>query len=271
MNRRVSFPRHKGAGFTILELLVAVAIVAIVVVVAFQVIGMAWRMVTNDNKRIDAVTQARQALDRFGLDWNARVTRDDVAIALLNQPGNDSISFVTRMPAPTGDRSLAVVDYQINPTDDGGNTYKLERGALGFNWSGTDPTFSFPMTALPTLSTNDRQTLSPGVFRFKYALLTRETATNAPKLINGNATTLTNLAAVLVAVGVIDDKSRKLLSVDQMKRLADALPDPPDSNPDPLATWQTAINNPNFATNVGIPPVTVQGIKVYQRYFYVNP
>lgn len=263
--------RKNGRGFTILEMLVAVAVLAVVVVIAFQVIGMSWRMVMSDNKRIDALTQARQALDRFGLDWNARVTRDDVGVNFLSQAGNDQISFVSHMPAPSGDRAMAVVDYQVNSADNGSDTFRLERGALGFNWNGASPTFSFPMNTLPTLQSTDRQSLSPGVFRLKFALLTRESATSAPALVNGSITTLTNVAAVVVAVGVIDERSRKLLSADQLRQLATALPDPPASNPDALATWQVAINNPEFAKNAGIPPTVVPGIRVYQRYFYVSP
>ncbi len=264
-------PRLRGNGFTILELLVAVAVLAVVVIIAFQVIGMSWRMVMSDNRRIDALTQARQALDRFGLDWNARVTRDDVAINLLSQAGNDEISFVSRMPAPSGDRAMAVINYRVDPTADGSDTYKLQRGALGFNWDGTTPIFSFPMTTLPVLQPTDWQSLSPGVFRMKFTLLTRESATNAPALVSGSTTTLTNVAAVVVAVGVIDEKSRKLLTAEQMRTLAAALPDPPSTDPDALAAWQAAINNPDFAKTAGIPPAVVPGVRVYQRYFYVSP
>lgn len=268
---KATFLRLKACGFTILELLVAVAVLAVVVVIAFQVIGMSWKMVMSDSKKIDALTQARQALDRFGLDWNARVTRDDVAIDLLSQAGNDEISFVSQMPAPGGNRSMAVINYRVDGTDAGSDTYKLERGALGFNWSGAAPSFSFPMTSLPVLQPTDRQSLSPGVFRMKIARLTKEDGTNAPVLINGSTTQLTNVAAVVVAVGVIDEKSRKLLTGDQMRQLAAALPDPPASNPDALATWQAAISDPDFANRAGIPQAIVPGVRVYQRYFYVTP
>lgn len=271
MNRPLPHSGRNGSGFTILELLVAMAILAIVVVIAFQVIGMAGKTVSTDNKKIDGLMQARQALDRFGLDWNARVVRDDVPVSLTSQPGNDSISFVSRIPAPTGDRAMAVVDYQVNTNVTGSDTYKLERGALGFNWNGGTPVFTTPMTSLPALQTTNRQTLSPGVFRLKYALLQKETGTSSAVLTNGSTTTLTNLAAVVVAVGVIDDKSRKLLTASQLQSLAAALPDPPASNPDPLATWQAAINSPGFAATAGVPPIVVPGIRVYQRYFYVLP
>lgn len=271
MNRPVSSLRGFKAGFTLIELLVAIAILAIVVVIAFQIIGMAGKTVTTDNKKIDGLTQARQALDRFGLDWNARVVRDDVPVSLTSQSGNDSISFVSRIPAPTGDRAMAVVEYQLNTNQAGSNTYKLERGALGFNWNGTSPTFTVPMTNLPALQATNRQTLSPGIFRLKYALLTKESGTTSATLTNGSTTSLTNLAAVVVGVAVIDDKSRKLLSAQQLQSLAAALPDPPASNPDPLATWQAAINSPDFATKAGIPPGVVPGVRVYQRYFYVLP
>jgi prepilin-type N-terminal cleavage/methylation domain-containing protein len=264
-------------GFTLIELLVAMAILSLVVIMTFQVIGMTWRTTASDNKRIDAVSQARQALDRFSLDWNARIARQDVAVAFNQTNGNDFISFVTAMPAPTGDRTLAVVDYQVNSNAVGTtNGYELERGVLGFNWSATDSagsgttSFTSPMTNLPLLEETNRQTLSPGVFRMKFALLTKATATNAAYLTNGSVTSLTNLAAVVVAVGVIDDKTRALLTTNQMQKLVEALPDPSSTSPDPLATWEAAINDPNFSSNVGISPALAQGVRVYERYFYVN-
>jgi len=271
MKRGIPWQWRRAGGFSLVELLVAMAILAIVVLIAFQMIGMTGQTVLSDRKRIDAQSQARQALDRFGLDWNARVGRPDVAVDFESLPDNDMLSFVSQIEAPTGDRSMAVVDYQINSNSAGNETYKLERGALGFNWSGNSPTLNLPLTNLPALQSTNRQTLSPGVFRLKFACLTRETVTNAAALTNCSLTSLTNVAAVVVAVASIDERSRKLLSEAQMRSLANALPNPTTSNPDPLSTWQAAINSPGFAAAAGIPPAAAQGVRVSQRYFYVSP
>ncbi len=266
MKPRFFPPTAASASFTLVEMLVAVTVLALIMVFVVQFVSLASRSTINDGKKIEAVSQARQAFDRFGLDWNAHVSRGDVPVAFLKNGGNDEISFMTEMPSPDGSRSVAVVDYRIDT-----NSAQLERGISGYNWNGSGLA-PFTLTNLPSLQETNFQALSPGVFRMEFCLLSKASATNAPQYWwpagTSQISSLTNVAAVLVAVAALDDASRKLITTNQLENLAAAFPDM-ETN-DPVAAWQALLSQPNFASAARVPLVVAQAVRVYERYFYVT-
>jgi hypothetical protein len=88
---------------------------------------------------------------------------------------------------------------------------------------------------------------------------------------------LSNTVAVVVAIATLDTKSRKLVPATSWSTLIAALKDPTATdltqNPVQLMdyTWNNAIQQPGFASTAGIPAVTASHIRVYQRYYYLNP
>lgn len=252
--------------FTLVEMLVGTAVLVLIMVMAVQFVALASRSTINDRKKIDALSQARQALDRFGLDWRGRVVRNDVAVAFSKKAGNDELAFVTQVASPGANRPLSAVDYRIDP-----DTGRLERGSAGYSWSGgLSP--AFPITVLPAPDASSYQSLGRGTFRLEFALLSRADGTSASKYWapageTWQVASVTNLAAVCVAVAVLDDASLKIVSTAQLKQLSQALPDVPAG--DPVAAWKAAVNRPDFARDAGVPDAVGQAVRIYGRYYHV--
>ena len=76
------------------------------------------------------------------------------------------------------------------------------------------------------------------------------------------------MAAIVIAIAVIEPKSKVLLSNDQVAALAGTLPDfTTGSAPGDLLTqWQNALN----ANTLGLPRAAISGIRLYERYFYLS-
>ncbi|HEY4272519.1 MAG TPA: hypothetical protein VGM65_10975 [Candidatus Udaeobacter sp.] len=77
-----------------------------------------------------------------------------------------------------------------------------------------------------------------------------------------------DVAAIVVAIAVIEPKSKVLLGNDQIAALAGTLPDfttgwAPGQL---LVRWQAALDT----NTIGLPRPAISGIRVYERYFYLN-
>ncbi|SDT94238.1 hypothetical protein SAMN05444156_0937 [Verrucomicrobium sp. GAS474] len=273
MKERRPLRTEATASFTLLEVLVATSALVVIMLLAVQVMTATSRATLGDSRRIDALSQARQALDLFGLDWNARLARPDVAVNILKQPGNDAISFLSQVTALSSTRQVTAIGYRVNPSvPEAHDDFRLERAAYGCNWTG-DNAVSFPLATVPAIPATRYQALAQGVIRFEICVLSPPGSSKAGLLANPSpnpVTTLTNLTAVLVSVAVIDDTARRQATSAQLQALVKALPDPTDGAPDPGVLWDSALNRSGFAEGAGIPLFLAQSVRVAERYFYVT-
>ena len=83
------------SGFTLLELMVSIAVLAIIVVVVAQMLGMAGFLTTNNDKHMDANDQSRMVFDRMANDFARMVRRKDVDYIFWKNTGNDAMYFYT--------------------------------------------------------------------------------------------------------------------------------------------------------------------------------
>jgi hypothetical protein len=134
-------------------------------------------------------------------------------------------------------------------------------------------------TSDPTYRTDpDYETAGPQVFRFEYYYLLSSSPSNpsvgtANQLSAGswsstNTFSVKDVAAIAVAIAVIEPKSKVLLSNDQIAALAGTLTDfTTGSAPGQLlAQWQAALD----ANALGLPRPAIAGIRLYERYFYLS-
>ena len=164
-------------GFTLVEVLVSIAVTALIVVMAGQLIKSATAVATSAGKHIDTDIQARAVLDRMAVDLAKMLKRNDVDYYIkapvgyknpnahgsgkhlkTGQPGNDQIAFFSQVPGyyntpPTNGLSpLSLVAYRINAGSTASQTYlQLERMGKGLLWNGAknannDP---YPIVFLP--------------------------------------------------------------------------------------------------------------------------
>jgi hypothetical protein len=111
--------------------------------------------------------------------------------------------------------------------------------------------------------------IGPQVFRFEYGyLLTNGSVTITPPLDGSSHADLSQIAAIMVNIAVIDPKSKVLLTNAQLTSLAAQLSDFQTGRPPGYlrGLWQTALD-----TNTTLPRPALSGIRLYERIFYLSP
>ncbi len=148
--------RGHSRGFTLVELLITVSVLALLVLLFTQLLNSAATITTLGHKQMDADSQARQLFDRMSIDFAQMVKRSDVdyyvkssATAPLRnvlQPGNDQIAFYSTVPGyypSTGSQSpVSLVSYRGNSQN------KLERMGRGLVWNAVSTTDT-PVVFMP--------------------------------------------------------------------------------------------------------------------------
>lgn len=163
-------PHSLRAGFTLVELLVAIAVLAIILVVAAQILSTTGKLTTVNNKHMDANDQARMVFDRMADDFASIVRRKDVDYLFWkNTPAttpttgvNDTMYFYTEGASyfdnssfglssslaalgysypQLAKNSVSLVGYRVN--NNGGtysstdtSYYQLERLGKALSWDG---------------------------------------------------------------------------------------------------------------------------------------
>lgn len=296
------------AGFTLVELLVSVAVLALLVLLAAQLLNSAATITTLGHKQMDADSQARQLLDRVALDFAQMVKRSDVDYYLKSsaaaplrrvlQPGNDQITFYSTVPGyypATGAQSpVSLLSYRVSSQN------QLQRMSKGLVWnavSNTDTPVVFlpiplvsplpsplpnPMpnpaptpawlTTVGATDWSDAEVIGPQVFRFEYYyLLTNGTLSDIPwNTATSNAVNgMQDVAGVVVDIAVIDPRSKVLVTPGQVAGLAGQLTD--FSSGMLPGQLRTNWQNTLNANTGGLPRPVVSEIRLYERFFYLSP
>jgi prepilin-type N-terminal cleavage/methylation domain-containing protein len=292
-------------GFTLAELLVSMAVLVLLFFFFTQLINSAATIVTLGNKGMDTDSQARQFLDRMAIDFDQMLKRTDVSYYVKTlgntETGNDQIAFFSAVPgyySQTGYNSnTSLVAYRVNADPNSASYNNLERMGKGLALNGAY-TASIPLLFLDgTTSTTIQgvwpaaasssgtdsdcsntgcyETAGPQVFRFEYYyLLSGNPSVGTANQLSAGPWTSTDtfsvkdVAAIVIAIAVIESKSKVLLSNDQIAALAGTLPDfttgwAPGQL---LVQWRAALD----ANANGLPGPAISGVRVYERYFYLS-
>src|SRR6266851_6938112 len=151
-------------GFTLVEMLVSIGVLAILVLLISRLVNSATAVATLGNKRMDSDSQARPLLDRMAIDFSQMIKRSDVDY-FVKQPANpetgpnpttgqnDQIAFYSQVEgySPAISQShLSLVAYRINSDPSSPAYNKLERLAKGLIWNG-QPAPTPTATPTPTV------------------------------------------------------------------------------------------------------------------------
>jgi prepilin-type N-terminal cleavage/methylation domain-containing protein len=214
---------------------------------------------------------------------------------------NDRLAFFTSVPGyyPSSlgyNSAISLTAYRINADPNSAASYKLERMGKGlafnaayatqipilFSDSATSPTTTIDNTwpaatrAYPDASystDSDYEIAGPQVFRLEYYYLY-----NAPGggtvLVDYPSTwtsvdhiAINDVAAIVVAIAVIDSRSKMLLSNSQLSALAGRLVDYSSgwAPGELLSRWQTTLDGV-----ADMPRPAISGIRLYERYFFLG-
>jgi hypothetical protein len=160
MKRRLSNDRlRRTCAFTLIEMVLAVAVVTMMLLVLTQVMRSGTTTASAGNKHIDTDTEARAVLDRMAVDVAKMLKRTDVDYYVkgssgytghgnghgnghkvaAGQQGSDQIAFFSQVLGyyPTsGGSPISLVAYRINSLPASRAYLKLERMGKGLLWNG---------------------------------------------------------------------------------------------------------------------------------------
>jgi prepilin-type N-terminal cleavage/methylation domain-containing protein len=125
-------------GFTLVELVVAMAIVLILMATMIGLLSSTSMITLQSRKQIDADSEARMIFDRMKSDFDGMVKRPDVDYIFARPTGNDALFFYSEAPALADGASAysntcALVGYRINSSN------QLERLGKGLTWGAAPP------------------------------------------------------------------------------------------------------------------------------------
>jgi hypothetical protein len=273
-------------------MLVAISVLVLLVLLITQLVNSATTVTTLGNKRNDADSEARPLFERMALDFAQLIKRSDVSYYLKNagtpMPGNDLVGFYSAVQGyyPTSPGPISVVAYRVNSDSSNPVAHNcLERMGRGLDWNGASTT-SVPVVFLPltiqqtwpsvTSSSNYDETdpakrtyeiIGPQIFRFEYYYLEKTTGALVaypPAWTSLSAVEIKSASAIVVAIALIDPKSKALLSNSQIATLGESLPDYV-SGMGPgqlLARWQSALDSV-----ANLPRSAISSVRLYERWF----
>jgi len=157
-----SRPHSHHAGFTLVELMVAIAVLAIILVVAARILSTTATFTTVNNKHMDANDQARAVFDCMADDFARMVRRKDIDYIFWKagtntgaaNPANDAMYFYTEGASyfdsatsfsTTGPgysyvelqkNSVSLVGYRVNNLSTSSDYNQLERLGKALSWDG---------------------------------------------------------------------------------------------------------------------------------------
>lgn len=204
--------REAWRGFSLVELLVSLAVLAVLLVFISQIFGSATAVTGSRNQRMDADAQARAVFGRMAVDFAQMIRRPDVDYFLKSaasdasgsnpQAGNDRMAFYSQVPGYSSASAamqspVSVVAWRINESNAGGPLNHLERLGCGLEWSGASSlAYSGPSGPLVSASGDNRissnwpaavsatqadsryENAGPEVFRLEYYYFLRGQSVN---------------------------------------------------------------------------------------------
>ncbi|MFA7344311.1 MAG: hypothetical protein WC003_08415 [Terrimicrobiaceae bacterium] len=246
--------------FTILELLVAVAVLALVLVFITQAIGAVSRTWRIGVARTDNFAKARVVLGLLDRDIGSAVLRRDLG-AFVDEAGAPACAFYSRIGGQA-DRRLSLVRYSLTNSTDGP---VLQRADYGLDYAANTLTLG-TTNSLPGLRDAAGQDVAGGILRFEWQFLAAD-GTLQPTFHFDYDTpgSASNTRALVVSVLVLDDNALRLAQ--QTGKLGDLLgkfSGTPEAGQTYAQVWNAALDSPAFGQN--LPEPLSAGARVFERH-----
>lgn len=194
-NRNITLANCSVPGFSLMEILVAMAVLAILGLLIAQMVNATALTTRLSARPIDAASQARAALERIGLDLGTMNRRTDIdavagnpAVEEANNEARNSLFFLSMIPSqglPIPEtRGASLIAFRVAPHPDNSGRLCFQRAAKPLSWDAPsawgNKNFmglktnglpvqlrssdgSFPSVLIPSAS--DFDVLAPGVIR----------------------------------------------------------------------------------------------------------
>lgn len=255
-------PPGKHAAFTLLELLVAASVLAIIMLLFSQLANLASDSWRGGIRRADNHAQARVILGLIERDVQSMVFRPELA-AFVDQSQTPACAFYTSFEAPGGDRLLSLVSYSL----EGGATPQLVRRDLGFDY-GTEAGPAFGDTAkLEDLADAKAQILTENVVKFQVQFLDGAgTIKDTFTYNHADPQAAGNTRAVLVSMVSLDTSAMAMARKNgDLATITGKLSGTPAANQTYSDYWIGITQAAAFNSDIALPVKT--GVRVFKREF----
>jgi len=261
----ISIPAKKpdgSKGFTLVEMLTAMTILAAIMLFLVQMARMAGDTCMVGQKQVNNLTKARSMMDLIALDAQMGVFRDDLTAFPLSS-GSATLAFYTKRAGVNVSgtmRDISLIMYTINTSS---TNSMLSRGDMAIGWS--DPASVMPFNNTSGFTDNMgsvtlRDTV-PGVVGLKVIFIQSD-GTVSPVYPTSSGTN--PVRALGVALAVIDDQTLKQLSPANLTAMRNALNTAASGTRSIKADWEDYLDHGMVWNNY--PKELATGVKILERY-----
>ncbi len=243
-------------GFTLVELIVAMAIFTVILLLTAQVSNSALTITRRTEARLAAQREASVAAQQLRTDFAQRIQRLDTPVRFEKKIGSDSLVLLTQRLGYsddiTPDRAVSIIEYRIETgaTQQAANGLLRASSGIGFGDGGeltarpaldegTLALASLPVEGPEELDARHFQMLAPGVIRLELSFLINDQAMpirmQAPddqELIDG----------VIATICILEPDHRGGLRDDQLTRIAEQFDDAADGKL-PVEDWLQTLDD----------------------------
>jgi len=249
-------PHSAFEGFTLIEVLVASAILAFLLVVFLSVASFASQAWRGSQQKMEGFSTARIVMNRIRSDLESIVIRPDLPLFPDNKMGFMTVK--RGMTADTNARLLSYVAYEMDAN-------RIMLRSLPYTFAGDPPPFS--TVSAPT--TTPGKVLANGVIGFTNSYLSRDgtwSDTFYSKYDTSSANATNPTVAVRVSMLLVSSEglkhlqnTGKLTNATTKMALASATNSPEEQ-------WNNKINE---GTNESIDLPTIRSLRAFERVFFL--
>lgn len=279
MKKNLAFQKGGRGAFSLVEVLVAMAVFLFMAVMVASITGGVSRIAGQSQRRMSVDGGARQSLSRISADFSRAIIRNDLPFRIEKKSGNDGLMFFAAAEGYSAGRGITMLGYQVTNAS-------LQRGAEATTWTAsgatalsfTSVTNAVSSNSYLSIDSSNYEILEPDIFRMEVAFLmgngviTNTVGTNA-----GSTTYIASFAstartessnairAVIVTVAAVDSRARALMTPSEYSQLANTFSDA-TAGSDPLTAWKENLKN----SISGMPQTARENVRIYQRYIYID-
>ena len=279
MKKNLVFQKGGRGAFSLVEVLVAMAIFLFMAVMVASITGGVSRIAGQSQRRMSVDGGVRQSLSRISADFSRAIIRSDLPFRIEKKSGNDGLMFFAAAEGYSAGRGITMLGYQITNAS-------LQRGAEATTWTPSGATaLSFTSVTNAVSSNNylsissaNYEILESDIFRMEVAFLMGDgsikstVGTNAggTSYIASFASTARTVSsdairAVIVTVAAVDSRARELVPPSEYSQLANIFSDATPGS-DVLTAWKENLKN----SISGMHQAARENVRIYQRYIYID-
>lgn len=246
------FPARGILAFTLIEMLVAIAVLALLLVMLTQIFSIVSDTWLGGQARQDSFSKARVLMDMVAQDLKSGVFRSD--LASFPDPANP-VFYTKRSGFSSAGGALREVSLVSYTLDTSG---KMQRGDLAIPWSNSSSLISFGVTdSLPTAGAMTMRDMTGGVLAFRLLFV------NADGTLSPVYDPSREPRGFAIGMVITDEHTLERLGASRVANLSRDLQGAVSGTNSLRMDWENYLNNDIDWTDF---PKSPGGIRIFERY-----